>query len=577
MKDKFEGNMKRRLMLSVFAALVFMLIFTTVIFYTIITCENQDKAKRELNIYTYLVEQHINDVNPKNYNKILDKFDELGIRVTIINKDGVIEFDSAMDEEKLTNHNDRYEIIMARKDGEGSATRYSATEGKDVIYYAKEIESGEVIRTSRAINDVKIFNSTYLLWYCAAIIVLLGMSFWIASKLSYIIVKPIQDLDLITSMITKGELSRRVNINSNDELGLLASNFNYMADKLEKSLHEVSEKQNRLSAILQSMDSGVIAIDNNHNVIIINNYAKKLFNIMEDVVGEKIENICEGVDFKSMFSMRDREFQEFRLRLSSVKVLRVRNADIIIDNHQHIGVVAVIQDITDLKKLENMRTDFVANVSHELKTPLTSIRGFAETLKDVDDDETKNKFLNIINEEAERLTRLISDILLLSQIEQKQEFKKEVFDVNKVIEDVFVLMKNTGDQKNVHITVVGDELPNILGDSDKFKQMLINLVDNGIKYSEPFDTVTVTKIEEDRNFKIIVEDTGMGIDSDFIPRLFERFYRVDKARSRAKGGTGLGLAIVKHIVIGFNGNIEVQSTLGVGTKFILTIPYSSEN
>jgi len=165
---------------------------------------------------------------------------------------------------------------------------------------------------------------------------------------------------------------------------------------------------------------------------------------------------------------------------------------------------------------------------------------------------------------------------LLSQIEHKQEFKKEVFNVNKAIEDVFYLMKNTGEQKQVHVSIVGDEIPNILGDKDKFKQMLINLVDNAIKYSEAFDTVVITKIIYDTYFKVIVEDSGMGIAKEYIPRLFERFYRVDKARSRAKGGTGLGLAIVKHIIIGFNGSIDVESTLGVGTKFIITIPYHIE-
>jgi len=308
----------------------------------------------------------------------------------------------------------------------------------------------------------------------------------------------------------------------------------------------------------------------------INNYAKKIFNIKEDVVGNPVENICKEVNLKFIFSMRDRDIKEFKLSAPTIKFLRVRTADIIVHNHQHIGAVAVIQDISDLKKLENMRTEFVANVSHELKTPLTSIRGFAETLKEVDDDKTKKKFLTIINEEAERLTTLISDILLLSQIEHKQEFKKEVFNVNKAIEDVFYLMKNTGEQKQVHVSIVGDEIPNILGDKDKFKQMLINLVDNAIKYSEAFDTVVITKIIYDTYFKVIVEDSGMGIAKEYIPRLFERFYRVDKARSRAKGGTGLGLAIVKHIIIGFNGSIDVESTLGVGTKFIITIPYHIE-
>jgi two-component system, OmpR family, phosphate regulon sensor histidine kinase PhoR len=576
MKDNSQRTMKKRLMLSVFLALVFVLGFLTTVFYTIVTYESEDSAKEQLNVYAYLISEQIHNIDQESFSNIADKMKNLNIRITVINSNGTAQFDSLGNIEKLVNYNYKDEVIMAKSKGEGTTTRYSDREGTYVIYYAVTTEDGKVVRVSTPVKATHKLDGTYIVWYGSAIIIMIFISLWIANKLSYIIVKPIRDLDVITSMITNGNLSRRIKITTNDELGKLALNFNHMADRLESSLHEVSEKQNRLSAILQSMESGVIAIDNSHNIIMINNYAKKIFDIKEDVVGTPVESICKEVNLKFIFSMRDRDIKEFKLSVPTMKFLRVRTADIIVHNHQHIGAVAVIQDISDLKKLENMRTEFVANVSHELKTPLTSIRGFAETLKEVDDDETKKKFLTIINEEAERLTTLISDILLLSQIEHKQEFKKEVFDVNKAIEDVFYLMKNTGEQKQVHVSIVGDEIPDILGDKDKFKQMLINLVDNAIKYSEAFDTVIITKIIYDTYFKVIVEDSGMGIAKEYIPRLFERFYRVDKARSRAKGGTGLGLAIVKHIIIGFNGSIDVESTLGVGTKFIITIPYNRE-
>ncbi len=576
MKDNSRRTMKKRLMLSVFAALVFVLGFLTTVFYTIVTYESEESAKEQLNVYAYLVSEQLHNIDQASFSNVVDKMKNLNIRITIINSNGIAQFDSLGNVEKLINYNNKDEVIMSKSKGEGTVTRYSDREETYVIYYAVAIEDGIVVRVSTPVKATHKLNDTYIVWYGSAIIIMIFISLWIANKLSYIIVKPIRDLDVITSMITNGNLSRRIKITTNDELGKLALNFNHMADRLESSLHEVNEKQNRLSAILQSMESGVIAIDNSHNIIMINNYAKKIFNIKEDVVGNPVENICKEVNLKFIFSMRDRDIKEFKLSAPTIKFLRVRTADIIVHNHQHIGAVAVIQDSSDLKKLENMRTEFVANVSHELKTPLTSIRGFAETLKEVDDDETKKKFLTIINEEAERLTTLISDILLLSQIEHKQEFKKEVFNVNKAIEDVFYLMKNTGEQKQVHVSIVGDEIPNILGDKDKFKQMLINLVDNAIKYSEAFDTVVITKIIYDTYFKVIVEDSGMGIAKEYIPRLFERFYRVDKARSRAKGGTGLGLAIVKHIIIGFNGSIDVESTLGVGTKFIITIPYHIE-
>nr|WP_052406366.1 ATP-binding protein [Clostridium culturomicium] len=572
MKNKFKGTMKRKLMLYIFGALVFMLIFTIMLFYAISTYEADYTIKKDLSLYTYILKGYIEDRDLDKTKDIIDKFKERNVRVTVIDEDGNVKYDSFTKAELLENHNDREEVEEARKKGEACVTRYSMTEKSSTMYYALGLPDGDVIRVAKAIDGVNALRSTYFLWYGGAIVIMLFLSLWIANKLSYIFVKPIEDLDFITSRISNGELSRRVKVTSKDELGKLAQSFNSMADKVESSLNEASEKQNRLSAILESMESGVIAIDNNRNIIMINNYAKSFFNISEDVVGSNVENICTDIDFKDMFSMREHELQEYKIKSPTVKYLRGRSADIIVNNHQHIGAVAVLQDITEVKNLENMRTEFVANVSHELKTPLTSIRGFAETLRDVDDDATKNKFLDIIDEEAERLTRLISDILLLSHIEQNQEFKQEEFSTERVIDDVVDIMKHIADKKEIELRVFGDELPIIAGDKDKFKQMLINLIDNGIKYSEAGDKVTVNKISKKKEFIIIVEDTGIGIEESAIPRLFERFYRVDKARSRAKGGTGLGLAIVKHIVIGFNGSVKVESKVGIGTRFIITFP-----
>ena len=219
-----------------------------------------------------------------------------------------------------------------------------------------------------------------------------------------------------------------------------------------------------------------------------------------------------------------------------------------------------------------MRSQFVANVSHELKTPLTSIKGFAETLRYVEDEKNKERFLDIINDEAERLTRLIDDILVLSDIENNKEKNEESVDINRLIEDICYLVKNSADGKDIKIIISGEKIPCVLGDKDKFKQMLINLVDNAIKYTESGGSVTIGTELKGNKYIIWVQDTGVGIPKEHIDRLFERFYRVDKARSRAQGGTGLGLAIVKHIVLGLNGTINVESEVGKGSKFIVTIP-----
>jgi two-component system phosphate regulon sensor histidine kinase PhoR len=346
-----------------------------------------------------------------------------------------------------------------------------------------------------------------------------------------------------------------------------------MADKLEFTLNEVTDKQNRLQAILQSMDSGVIAVDRNNKVIMINPYAKKIFGISKDIIGQNLLDNIRDFELENIFHQSDDDYKEIKIVWPKERELRIKTADII-NRSEHIGTVAVVQDITEVKKLENMRTQFVANVSHELKTPLTSIKGFAETLKYVDDAQTKEKFLNIINEETERLTRLITDILILSHIEQQTVLKKEKINVNKIVEDVYNLMKNTADVKKIKLSIEQDKVNTLIGDTDRFKQMLINLVDNALNYSETGDSVCIGTEGKADGIILWVKDTGVGIAKEQIPRIFERLYRVDKARSRSKGGTGLGLAIVKHIVLKFDGKISVESKLGVGSKFIIEIPYS---
>jgi len=383
--------------------------------------------------------------------------------------------------------------------------------------------------------------------------------------------KPIKDLENATAEIAKGDLSKRAIITSTDEIGHLGKTFNEMADTLQNTINNSLEQQNRLEAILISMDSGIIAIDKNKKIIMINPYAEKIFGIIATVIGENFLDVIRNHELEDIFSHKNYDVNETSTIKFRGKTLRVRTADII-NGGIPIGTVAVIQDITDLRKLENMRSQFVANVSHELKTPLTSIKGFAETLKDVEDQQTREKFLNIINDETERLTRLINDILILSDIEQHREEKIEIVNVKSIINNVYYLMKNTAESKNISLSMIGGKTIELIGDCDKFKQMLINLVDNAIKYSDNGDSVYMGYEQKGSNCIIWVEDTGAGIPQKHIYRLFERFYRVDKARSRAKGGTGLGLAIVKHIVLGFGGSIEVKSRVGEGSKFIVSIP-----
>jgi two-component system phosphate regulon sensor histidine kinase PhoR len=269
---------------------------------------------------------------------------------------------------------------------------------------------------------------------------------------------------------------------------------------------------------------------------------------------------------------------EIAIDFPTKKYLRIK-ATRVINFNKNLGVMLFIQDITKIKSLEQIRSDFVANVSHELKSPLTSIKGFAETLKYVEDKPTREKFLDIIYIESERLTRLINDILILSELENTESYINfEKLDVNKSIEEIFYIMEPAAKGKNINIKLELETNPiTIYGDRDKFKQMMINLVDNGIKYTNAEGLVTIKTLYSDKRVKIAIKDNGIGIPKKNIERLFERFYRVDKGRSREMGGTGLGLAIVKHIVYLFNGEINVESSVGHGTSFTLDFPSGETN
>lgn len=565
--------MKKRLMRHMLATLTFSMIFVITFFAVITNYRYMENSKSMLKVNNEIVAKMLKSNDIKDKNIIVPYiFSNSDIRISCIDKNNKLVFDS-----HLKNHNGEFygkrdEIIEARENGEGFKIRYSQSENMNTIYFAKLLENGLIIRTSTSLSDISILQGKYFLYYLIIIIFSTLGAFIFASKLSSSIVNPIKKLEFITSRIAAGELDRRVNINSKDEIGQLSNTFNNMADKLQYTISDSIGKQNKLEAILKSMDNGVIAVDKDFKIIMINPYAKEIFGIEQDIIGEDLLDKIKNYELKEIFKENDIEdYKEVKIFSPKEKDLRIKTTDIKIGK-KLIGTVAVVQDVTEIKKLENIRSQFVANVTHELKTPLTSIRGFAETLKYVEDKETKDKFLNIINDESDRLTRLINDILVLSDIENSKDIKLENIFINEILEDIVYLMENSAKDKNIKLFIVGDKVSPIKGDKDNFKQMMINLVDNGIKYTEKGGQVYIGAKEEDNNCIVWVEDTGVGISKEHVERLFERFYRVDKARSRSQGGTGLGLAIVKHIILSFNGTINIESEEGKGSKFIIKIP-----
>ena len=556
--------MKKRIITSVVITVIFALIIVTSSFIALVNINTIDDAKETLSIYNVCFSKG-------NYSKedlSIYKFKGNSVRFTVVNKDGDVLFDNETN--NLENHKDRQEIIDAFKNGTGTSVRFSKTLSMNMVYYATKINDNIVVRSSVPVSNIKVFTSGTLKYYVAIVIVVFLLSLALAIKLVKIIVYPIKELEKVTAKIANGDLNKRAIICNYDEIGLLAQTFNNMADQLETKIKDSLDKQNKLEAILESMDSGVIALDNNEKIILSNPYANKLFDLQGEVIGKKMSSCIIDYDLINFIrELPEIDSREIKLFHPIEREIRVKKAPIISGTKNQMGIVITVQDITDIKRLENMRSEFVANVSHELKTPLTSIKGFSETLRYVDDSETKNKFLNIIDKEAERLTNLINDILILSNIENLHKMENSNFSPKEVIENIIDIVRKQAEKSLIKIDFINDFNGEIIGSKDKFHQLALNLIENAIKYSNENGNVKIIITTNDGYFILKVIDDGMGIPKNDIPRIFERFYRVDKSRSTR--GTGLGLAIVKHIVKLFNGDIIVDSKVGVGSTFTVKI------
>lgn len=534
-----------------------------------------------------LITENLNQNNYDNLNEYFQKIKSItDSRITVIGLDGKVIIDTEKDATTMDNHSGRPEIIEALKGNTGKAKRYSNTMKVNYLYIAQPIyKDGKITEILRLSTPLYEINHLMRKLYISALIsILTGLL--IASIMGYRIskkiTKPVKVMTAIASQISKGHFEQRIDIKSKDEIGELANSINYMASTLSDTINSVTDKNIKMEAILSSVVNGIIAIDSDEKILFINPVAIDMLNIKEsDVAGKHFLQVVRNnqIDNYLKYVIKHRSFYDTEITLNypHEKILKLYTNPIKkFEKGEESGIIITIQDITELRKLENMRTEFVANVSHELKTPLTSIKGFVETLKigAIEDKEDSIRFLNIIEDEADRLSRLISDILSLSELEGKKvKVAHEKIRVQNTIAEIISMLSSQAVKKNITLlSEVNDGSLCIMGDLDKFKQMLINLVDNGIKYTPEGGTVKVEALRDGGYLVINVIDNGIGIPDEYIPRLFERFYRVDKARSRKVGGTGLGLAIVKHIVKTFDGEISVESKVGEGTKFTIFLP-----
>lgn len=519
-------------------------------------------------------------------------------RVTVVAPDGQVLADSAVSESNLAaveNHLARPEIQQAVATGRGTDLRTSHTTGERTLYLAVELRSTDQATPSIFLRlglpmttfdrEVDKLHQNLALAFGIAFLIAVVLSVGLAHSIT----KPLSDIAIAARQLAGGDHDVRIRAGSRDEVGLLADTLNHMTDQLRAKINELSEDRAQLLAVLTSMVEGVMVLDRRGRVLQVNPALERMFDVARtEARGRPCSDVFRHPQLDTLvstvLSKGVNEEDEILLHPNG-RCLHIEASVTECKQENEACAVLVFHDITELRRLENIRKDFVANVSHELRTPLTSIKGYIEALLDgaKDDPETSTTFLNIILKQSDRLNLILEDLLQLSRIESGQIlFKREPLPIQRVVERTLAMIKPLADKKGHRlVSLMEDDLPAVLGDEDRLMQVLSNLLDNAVKYTPANGTITVAahRVSDDGQqpemataMELSVTDTGIGIPDRDRPRVFERFYRVDKARSRELGGTGLGLAIVKHIVEGLGGRVWVEANAPTGSRFVVRLP-----
>ena len=513
----------------------------------------------------------------------------LGLRATIIAPDGKVLGDTDLTENQLSvveNHSNRPEVKDALSKGFGMSKRFSYTIKKDMLYMAvpfgKENERG-LLRLAVPLYDIELLEGKIRSVVGVSVIGIFLLSLGLTVFLSVFISRPLSEMSLIAKSMALGDFSKKVSIHSRDEIGDLARALNAMSDDIKDKIENVNSEKAKLDLVLSSMFEGVIVTGADEKIILMNPSLRKIFLIDSDPEGKKPLEVIRNTAVEEMIEkiIKGRQHlatEEIVITMPEEKILKVNGVPIMRNNKLE-GAILVFHDITELRRLEKIRQDFVANVSHELRTPVSSIKGYAETLLEgaLEDKDNAKEFIGIIYQDSNRLASLINDLLDLSKIESgKMKMFFIELDPIPLIKRTVTIIENQAKAKSIQLIIdVPQGLPKIKADEARFSQVMINLLDNAIKYSSEGGKAIISARVDGSVLQIDISDTGMGISEKDLPRIFERFYRVDKARSRELGGTGLGLSIVKHIVSAHGGQVWVKSELGHGSTFSFTIPLAA--
>ncbi|MFA5035411.1 MAG: ATP-binding protein [Candidatus Margulisiibacteriota bacterium] len=508
----------------------------------------------------------------------------LGNRITVVDLNGRVLADSQIQPGQLDNHRDRPEMIEAREKGLGKAIRYSATQRKDLIYVAMPIKKdGKKVGFLRfavplnfATNVFRLYKSVWLALFISVIVAVLS-SAWLARSFA----NPISRLSEVAKRIAAGNFENRFFRRSRYEVGELERAMERMSQYLRLTFDKLSAKKSQISAVLSSMNEGVLAVDREGNVILANPVIEKILGVTEpEIKGKTIREVVRNNEITELITKALRTGERVREEIQVFHpfegIFEAHAGPVMNEENIVIGVVCVLHDISDLRKLEKVRSEFVANVSHELKTPLTVIRTNVENLLGgaLNDPAHNADFVKKIDKHARNLSVLIDDILELSRLEAKKELGPFTrINMEEIMVKAIETIAEKAGKKEISIVTQCPGVPVIVnGIEDHLYRAVLNLLENAVNYSDAKGQISISCQREADRVKIMIADTGVGIAEHHLPRIFERFYRTDVARSRELGGTGLGLAIVKHVINLHNGTVEVSSVEGQGSTFTITLP-----
>ena len=509
------------------------------------------------------------------YSSFNSMAENLNSRITLVDASGKVLYDSQYDHSTMPNHANRKEIseVLAGA-ASGKTIRYSSTFEGEMLYMAVPVESDGVLygvlRLSMPVSEINIFTMQTLKNIAAVFIFVILISFFAAYFISKKMTSGIYAMQDAVLKMSKGDLKVKAFVESDDEIGELAESFNKMSEEIEKLFKEVRESKEMLDKVLTSVSNGIVLVDKDYKTILFNKQFKNIFTdaaegrfLWEYFRDRTLEANLEKIkDIKESFIIAETEFDK---KVLEYTISEVKSED---------KFVISVKDITGVKNLENFKKDFISNASHELKTPITAIAGFVETLEQENSPEESKRYIEIIKKQSQRLSNIVNDLLSLSYFENTPEIEKKDIQLQKIINNTADFYRKKISGKDIEIkTHIEDGLKTVYANELNIEQLLINLVDNAVRYTEKGEIIIKALNDKSGDFvEISVSDTGIGIPQKHIARLFERFYVVDKSRSKKTGGTGLGLSIVKHIVHIHNGKIFVESTEGKGSIFYIKLP-----